>query len=90
MGECVLGVLGIGHPRATGQQMARHEALGLAVVWLLRETVQIEDVEGMAGQVGKDIPCGTPEQSGLVGLEMAGLLWPQLQMVQIAAFQNSL
>lgn len=70
--------------------MARHEALGLAVVWLLRETVQIEDVEGMAGQVGKDIPCGTPEQSGLVGLEMAGLLWPQLQMVQIAAFQNSL
>lgn len=70
--------------------MARHEALGLAVVWLLRETVQIEDVEGMAGQVGKDIPWGTLEQRGLVGLEMAGLLWPQLQMVQIAAFQNSL
>lgn len=89
--ECVPGdQRGTGHPKATGQQMARHEGLGLAVVWLLRGTAQIEDVEGMAGPVGKGIPWGTPEQRDLGGLETVGLLWPQLQTVQIAAFQNSL
>lgn len=89
--ECVLGVLqGKGHPRATGQQMATHEALDLAGVWLLRGSAQFGGAEGTAGRVGRRIPLGTPEQRVLGGLEMAGLPWPQLQKVQIAASQNSL
>lgn len=91
VGECVLGVLqGTNHLRATGRQMARREALGLAVVWLLRGSAQFEGAEGTAGPAGRSIPLGTPEQRALGGLEMAGLLWPQLQRVQIAASQNSL
>lgn len=89
--ECVLGVLqGTGHPRATGQQKARHEALDLAGVWLLRGSAQIEGAEGTAGQAGRSIPLETPEQRALGGLEMVDLPWPQLQKVQIAASQNSL
>lgn len=90
VGECVPGVLqGTDHPRATGQQMAKHEALDLAEVWLLRGSAQFVGAEGMAGPAGRSIPLGTPVQRALGGLEMAGLLWPQLQRVQIAAFQNS-
>lgn len=91
VGECGPGVLqGTGHPKATVQQMARHEAPGLAVVWLLRGSAQFGDVEGMAGPAERSIPLGTLEQRALGGLEMVSLLWPQLQRVQIAAFQNSL
>lgn len=93
-GECVPGVPGVlqgtDHPRATGQQMARHEAQDLAEVWLLRGSAQFGGAEDMAGQVGRGIPLGTPVQNVLGNLEMMGLLWPQLQRVQIAAFQNSL
>lgn len=89
-GECVPGVLqGTDHPRATGQQMARHEARDLAEVWLLRGSAQFGGAEDMAGQVGRGIPLGTPAQNVLGNLEMVGLLWPQLQRIQIAAFQNS-
>lgn len=90
-GECGLGVLqGTGHLKATGQQMARHGALGLAVVWLLRGSAQFGDAEGMADPAGRGILLETPEQMSLGGLEMALLLLPQLQTVLIAAFQNSL
>ena len=89
--ECVLGVLqGTGHPRATGRQKAMHEALDLAGVWLLRGCAQFGGAEGTAGRAGRSIPLGTPEQRALADLEMAGLPWPQLQKVQIAASQNSL
>lgn len=81
---------GTGHLRATGQQMAKHEALGRAGVWLLRGSAQFGGAEGMAGSAGRSIPLETPEQRAFVGLEVAGLLWPQLQRVQIAAFQNFL
>lgn len=88
MGECVLQ--GTGHLRAAGQQKARHEALGPAGVWLQRESAQFGDAEDMAGRAGRSIPLGTLEQRVLGDLEMVGLLWLQLQRVQIAAFQNSL
>lgn len=89
-GEYVLGVLqGTGHPRATGQQMARHEALDLAGVWLLSGSAQFGGAEGTVGPAGRSIPLGIPEQRALGGLEMVDL-WPQLQRVQIAAFQNFL
>lgn len=91
MGECVPGVLqGIGHLRATGQQKARHEALDLVGVWLLRGSAQYGDAEDMAGPVGRSILLGTLEQRDLDGLEIVGLQWLQLQRVQTAAFQNSL
>lgn len=90
-GECVPGVLqGTDHPRATDQQMARHEALDLAEVWLLRESAQFGGAEGTAGPTGRSIPLGIPAHKVLGNLEMVGLLWPLLQRVQIAAFQNSL
>lgn len=86
-GESVLDVLqGTDHPRVTGQQMAMHEALDLAEVWLLRGSVQFVGAEGMVGQAGKSIPLETPAQKAPGDLEMVGLLWPQLQRVQIAAF----
>lgn len=89
--ECVLDVLqDTDHPRATGQQKARHEALDLAEVWLLRGSVQFGGAEGMAGPAGRSIPLGIPVERALGDLEMVGLLWPQLQRVQIAASQNSL
>lgn len=89
--ECVLGVLlGTGHPRVTGPQTAMHEALDLAEVLLLRGSAQFGGAGDTAGPAGKSIPLGTPAQRALGDLEMVGLLWPQLQRVQIAAFQNSL
>lgn len=89
--EYVPGVLlGTGHLMATGQQMAMHEALDLAEVLLLRGSAQSGGAEDTAGPTGKSIPLGTPVQRALEDLEMVGLLWPQLQRVQIAAFQNSL
>lgn len=61
-GECVPGVLqGTGHPRATGQQMARRGALDLAGVWLLRGSAQFGGAEGTADPAGRSIPFGTPE-----------------------------
>lgn len=91
VGECVLGVLqGTSHLTAIGQRMARRETLGLAGVWLLRGSAQFGGAEGTAGPAGRSTLLGTPEQRALGGLEMVDLLRPQLQRVQIAAFQNSL
>lgn len=88
---CVLGVLqGTGHLRATGQQMARHEALDQAEVWLLRGSAQFEGAEDTVVPTDRSIPLESPVQRALGDLEMVGLLWLQLQKVQIAAFQNSL
>lgn len=78
-GEYVPGVLlGTGHPRATGQQTAMHEALDLAEVLLLRGSAQSGGAEDTAGPAGKSIPLGTPVQRALEDLEMVGLLWPRL------------
>lgn len=91
VGECVQGVLrGTSHLKEADQQTARHEAPGLAEVWLLRGSAQFEGAEGTAGPAGRGVLSGIPEQRALGGLEMEGLLWPQLQKAQIAAFQNSL
>lgn len=72
MGEYVLQ--GTDHLRATGQQKAKHEAQGLAGVWLQKESAQSGDAEGRAGPVGRSIPLGILEQKVLGDLEMAGLL----------------
>lgn len=86
-GVCVLGVLLNTVPqKATGQQMARHEARDQAEVWLLRGSAHFGGAEDMAGPAGRSIHMGTPEQKALGDLEM--LSFPLLRLTQKASFQG--